>query len=65
MKSLKGDKKKLPCEGGEKRDECTAFSPGRDPGDLGSSPTSGSLRGACFSVCLCLCHFLSVSLMHK
>ena len=29
-----------------------AFGPGRDPGDLGSSPTSGSLHGACFSLCL-------------
>ena len=28
----------------------TAFS----PGDLGSSPTSGSLNGACYSLCLCL-----------
>ena len=27
-----------------------AYSPGRDPGDPGSSPTSGSLRGACFSL---------------
>ena len=26
-----------------------AFSPGYDPGDLGSSPTSGSLHGACLS----------------
>ncbi|CAD7677426.1 unnamed protein product [Nyctereutes procyonoides] len=32
-----------------------AFSPGRDPGDPGSSPALGSLRGACFSLCLCLC----------
>ena len=31
-----------------------AFGPGHDPGDLGSSPTSGSLQGACFSLCLCL-----------
>ncbi len=29
-----------------------AFSPGPDPGDQGSSPTSGSLHGACFSLCL-------------
>ena len=28
---------------------------GCDPGDLGSSPMSGSLQGACFSLCLCLC----------
>ena len=30
-----------------------------------SSPTSGSLHGACFSLCLCLCFSLSVSLMNK
>ena len=29
--------------------------PGRDPGVLGWSPKSGSLHGACFSLCLCLC----------
>ena len=28
-----------------------AFGPGRDPGVLGSSPTSGSWHGACFSLC--------------
>uniref|UniRef100_A0A8C0JNL8 Dynein axonemal assembly factor 9 n=1 Tax=Canis lupus dingo TaxID=286419 RepID=A0A8C0JNL8_CANLU len=28
-------------------------SPGSDPGDLGSSPASGFLHGACFSLCLC------------
>ena len=28
------------------------FSLGRDPGDLESSPTLGSLHGACFSFCL-------------
>ena len=39
-----------------------AFSPGPDPRDLGSSPTSGSLQGACFSLCLCLCLSLSLSL---
>ena len=27
-----------------------AFSPGRDPGGPGSSPTLGSLHGACFSL---------------
>ena len=32
-----------------------AFSPGPEPGDLGSSPTSGSLNGASFSLCLFLC----------
>ena len=31
-----------------------AFGPGYDPGDLGSSPMSGSLHGAYFSLCLCL-----------
>ena len=41
-----------------------AFGPGRDPGVPGSSPTSGSWRGACFSLLLCLCLslFLSLSL---
>ena len=29
-----------------------AFGSGRDPGVLGSSPTSGSLQGDCFSLCL-------------
>ena len=42
-----------------------AYSSGRDPGDLGSSPTSGSLHGACFSLWLCLCLSLSVSLINK
>ena len=38
--------------------------PGRDLGDPGSSPMSGSLHGACFSLCLLsLC--LSLSLMSK
>ena len=37
------------------------FGPGRDPGDLGSSPTSGFLHGACFSLCLCLCLSFRVS----
>ena len=39
----------------------TTFGPGRDPGDPGSSPTSGSPRGACFSLCLC-CVSASLSL---
>ena len=43
----------------------TAFNPGPDPGDLGSSPTSGSLHGACFSLCLCLCLSLSVCVSHE
>ena len=37
-----------------------AFSPEHDPGVLGLSPTTGSLREACFSLCLYL--FLSLSL---
>ena len=43
----------------------TAFSLERDPGVLGSSPTPGSLHGACFSLCLGLCLSFSVSLMNK
>ncbi|CAD7688729.1 unnamed protein product [Nyctereutes procyonoides] len=31
----------------------------------GSSPTSGSQHGACFSLCLCLCLSLCVSFMNK
>ena len=31
-----------------------AFGPGRDPRVLGSSSTSGSLHGACFSLSVCL-----------
>ena len=38
-----------------------AFSPGCDPGVLGSSPASGSLHGACFSLC-CVSASLSLSL---
>ena len=37
----------------------TTFGPGCDLGDLGSSPMSGSLLGACFSLGLCLCLSLS------
>ena len=37
----------------------TVFSLGHDPGDPGWSPTSGSLHGACFSLCLYLCLSLS------
>ena len=33
----------------------SAFGSGHDPGVLGLSPTPGSLHGACFSLCLCLC----------
>ena len=40
----------------------SALGSGRNPGALGSSPTSGSLQGACFSLCLCLCLSLSLSL---
>ena len=43
----------------------TTFSSGCDPGDPGSSPTSGSLHGAYFSLCLCLCFSPSVSLMNE
>ena len=42
-----------------------AFRPGRDSGVPESSPTSGSLHGACFSLCLCLCLSLSMSFMNK
>ena len=38
-----------------------ACSSGRDPGVLGSSPKSGFLHEACFSLCLSL----SVSLINK
>ena len=43
------------------------FNPGRDPGDPGLSPMSGSLHGACISLCLCLCPSLSLpaSLVNK
>ena len=43
----------------------TAFSPGCDPGDLGSSPTSVSQHGACFSLCLSLSLFLCVCVSNK
>ena len=33
-----------------------AFGPGPDPGDPGSSPTLGSLHGACFPLCASLSH---------
>ena len=39
-----------------------ACSLGRDPGDPGLSPISGSLHAACFSLCLCLCLSLILSL---
>ena len=41
----------------------SAFGPGSDPRVLGSSPPSGSLHGACFSLCLCLC--LSLYVFHE
>ena len=41
------------------------FGLGPDPGDPGSSPASGSLHGACFSLYLCPCLSLCVSLMNK
>ena len=31
----------------------------------GPSPTSGSLHGACFSLCLCLCLSLSLCVSHE
>ena len=37
----------------------TAFSQGLVLESRGSSPTSGSLHGACFSLCLCFCLSLS------
>ena len=40
---------------------CLRLGSGHDPMVPGSSPTSGSLSGACFSLCLCLCLSLSVS----
>ena len=39
----------------------SAFGSGHDPGIWGWSPTSGSLRGACFSLCLYLCLSVCVS----
>ena len=51
------------CLGGSVVERLSAFGSGCDPGDLGLSPRSGSLHGACFSLCLGLC--LSVSLMNK
>ena len=43
----------------------SAFGSGRDPGVQGLSPASGSLHGACFSLCLCLFLFLCVSWLNK
>ena len=40
-----------------------ACSPGPDPGVPGLSPKSGSLHGACFSLCLCLSFSVYVSLL--
>ena len=42
-----------------------AFSPGRDPGDLGSSPMSGSLHEACFSLSLPVSLPLSLWVSHE
>ena len=42
-----------------------ACSPGRDPRVPRSSPASGSLHGACFSLCLCLCLSLSLYVYRK
>ena len=41
----------------------TTFGPGRGPRDLGLSPTSGSLHGACFSLSVSLP--LSVCVSHE
>ena len=43
----------------------SAFGSGRDPRVLGSSPTSGSLHGACFFLCPCLCLSLCLSWVNK
>ena len=43
----------------------SAFSSGCNPGVPGSSPASGSPKGACFSLYLCLCFSLCVSFMNK
>ena len=43
----------------------TAFSPGPDPGDLGLSPTSGSLVGPASPFALCLCLSLSLFVSHE
>ena len=45
---------KKPGTPGWLSNSASAFSLGRDPGVPGWSPTSGSLHGACFSLCLCL-----------
>ena len=42
-------------------DWTSAFSSSGDPRVLELSPASGSLQGACFSPCLCVCLSLSVS----
>ena len=43
-----------------------AFGPGCDPGVQESSPASGSLHGACFSLCLCFWGFsFSLSVSHE
>ena len=42
----------------------TAFSPGPDPGNPGTSPMLGSLHGACFSLCL-VSLSLSLSVSHE
>ena len=38
--------------GGSVVERLSAFCSGHDPGVLGSSPTLGSLRGACLSLCV-------------
>ena len=41
------------------------FGSGRDPGVPGSSPTSGSLHGACFSLCHVSSLFVCLSWINK
>ena len=43
----------------------STFGSGCDPGVLGLSPTLGSLQGAYFSLCLCLCVSLCLSWINK
>ena len=45
--------------------ECLPSAQDVNLGDPGLSPTSGSLHGACFPLCLCLCFSVCVSLMNK
>ena len=65
-KQTSATKKKKTCRAAQMVQRLSAtFSPGCDPGDLGSSPASGSLHGACFSLCLWLCLSLSLCVSHE